>query len=185
MAQPKHPLDFDDGLGDEECLDEGELEGDLEGPLVGEELWAGETEDNDFRFFLKLDLDSMRPKRRSECQRGPRPCPWVGCYYHLYWFQSSERRGKPAGELRQIKPPWEMSETCTKDVVERGGATLEEVGAIMNLTRERVRQIELAAIRKLRQVAEQEGGTWEQGADRAAGCAEQFVDRVVTDMLRD
>ena len=35
-----------------------------------------------------------------------------------------------------------MRESCALDVAERGGLKNEDVGAIMNLTRERVRQIE-------------------------------------------
>ena len=44
---------------------------------------------------------------------------------------------------------WEMSETCALDVADRGGTTLEEVGAIMNLTRERIRQVEVKGLAKL------------------------------------
>jgi DNA-directed RNA polymerase sigma subunit (sigma70/sigma32) len=36
------------------------------------------------------------------------------------------------------------------DIAERGGITLEEVGEIMNLTRERIRQIEVRGLLKLR-----------------------------------
>jgi hypothetical protein len=42
-----------------------------------------------------------------------------------------------------------MSETCALDVADRGGTTLEEVGAIMNLTRERIRQVEVKGLAKL------------------------------------
>jgi hypothetical protein len=44
---------------------------------------------------------------------------------------------------------WEMNETCALDIADRGGATLEEVGAIMNLTRERIRQVEVKGLAKL------------------------------------
>jgi DNA-directed RNA polymerase sigma subunit (sigma70/sigma32) len=44
---------------------------------------------------------------------------------------------------------WEMTETCTLDVAERDGATLEEVGELMNITRERVRQIGDKALAKV------------------------------------
>jgi hypothetical protein len=44
---------------------------------------------------------------------------------------------------------WEMSETCALDIADRGGTTLEEVGAIMNLTRERIRQVEVKGLAKL------------------------------------
>jgi hypothetical protein len=44
---------------------------------------------------------------------------------------------------------WEMNESCALDVADRGGTTLEDVGAIMNLTRERIRQVEVKALAKL------------------------------------
>src|SRR5687768_18394193 len=42
-----------------------------------------------------------------------------------------------------------MNETCALDIADRGGTTLEEVGAILNLTRERIRQVEVKALAKL------------------------------------
>jgi DNA-directed RNA polymerase sigma subunit (sigma70/sigma32) len=54
------------------------------------------------------------------------------------------------------KEIWELSETCALDVADRGGITLEEVGAIMNLTRERIRQVETRGLLKLRAIAEHE-----------------------------
>src|SRR6202007_2791771 len=49
---------------------------------------------------------------------------------------------------------WEMNETCALDVADRGGTTLEEVGAIMNLTRERIRQVEVKGLAKLEALRE-------------------------------
>jgi DNA-directed RNA polymerase sigma subunit (sigma70/sigma32) len=43
-----------------------------------------------------------------------------------------------------------MTESCALDVAERGAMTLVEVGAALNITRERARQIEDVATRKLR-----------------------------------
>ncbi len=43
-----------------------------------------------------------------------------------------------------------MEQTCSLDVAQAGGLTLEEVGRIMNLTRERIRQVEAHGIDKLR-----------------------------------
>jgi hypothetical protein len=70
---------------------------------------------------------------------GIRPCPWVGCRYHLYLDVREN------GTIILNFPdtaPWETPETCTLDVAEQGGLTLEAVGALMSLDRERVRQIE-------------------------------------------
>jgi hypothetical protein len=44
---------------------------------------------------------------------------------------------------------WELTESCSLDVADRGGTTLEDVGAIMNLTRERIRQVEVKALAKI------------------------------------
>tara|TARA_B100001093_G_scaffold20855_1_gene18647 strand:- start:422 stop:688 length:267 start_codon:yes stop_codon:yes gene_type:complete len=52
---------------------------------------------------------------------------------------------------------WEMRETCALDVADRGGITLEEVGEILNLTRERIRQVEVKGLQKLRATAESLG----------------------------
>jgi len=45
---------------------------------------------------------------------------------------------------------WEMRETCSLDVADRGGITLEEVGAVLNLTRERIRQVEVRGLAKIK-----------------------------------
>jgi hypothetical protein len=85
-----------------------------------------------------------RPLTRGECIDGPRPCPFVSCKYHLYLdFKPS------TGSVKLNFPDlevWEMEESCALDVADRGGETLEGVGAIMNLTRERVRQVEAYAV---------------------------------------
>jgi hypothetical protein len=43
-----------------------------------------------------------------------------------------------------------MTHTCSLDLAEGDGATLDEIGAAQNISRERVRQIELVAIAHLR-----------------------------------
>jgi DNA-directed RNA polymerase sigma subunit (sigma70/sigma32) len=45
-----------------------------------------------------------------------------------------------------------MTDTCALDIADRGGITLEEVGQIMNLTRERVRQLETQGLARLQRV---------------------------------
>ena len=52
---------------------------------------------------------------------------------------------------------WDMAETCALDVADRGGITLEEVGEILNLTRERIRQVEVKGLGKLREASENLG----------------------------
>lgn len=88
-----------------------------------------------------------RPKHRGHCFDGPRPCPWVSCKFHLYLDVNPE-----TGTIKLNFPdlePWEMRESCALDVADRGGITLEEVGEILNLTRERIRQVEVFGLEKL------------------------------------
>jgi len=43
----------------------------------------------------------------------------------------------------------ELAESCTLDVADAGGLTLEGVAEVMNLTRERIRQLEVKALAKV------------------------------------
>lgn len=87
------------------------------------------------------------PATRGECQWGFRPCPFVSCKHHLY-LDVSPRTGAIKLNFPDLEV-WELPESCALDVADRHGATLEDVGAIMNLTRERVRQIEVRALTKI------------------------------------
>lgn len=87
-----------------------------------------------------------RPRTRGECLGGPRPCPWVGCRHHLYLDVSK------AGGLKFVWPgiePEGLADSCALDVADRGAHTLEATGACLNVTRERVRQIETRAIQRV------------------------------------
>ncbi len=97
--------------------------------------------------LLYPDEDIERPRSRADCVEGARPCPFVSCQHHLY-LDVSARTGAIKVNFPDLDV-WEMSETCALDVADRGGTTLEEVGAIMNLTRERIRQVEVKGLAKL------------------------------------
>jgi hypothetical protein len=92
-------------------------------------------------------VDDLRPSTRGECENEIRPCPWVMCKYHLYL---------DVGDTGSIKfnfpdlEPHEMRVSCSLDVANQGGATLNEIGDIMNLSRERIRQLEVKIVDKLR-----------------------------------
>jgi hypothetical protein len=95
--------------------------------------------------------DADRPRMRSECQSVSRPCPFVSCKHHLYLDVNPD-----TGSIKLNFPDlevWEMKETCSLDVADRGGVTLEEVGEILNLTRERIRQVEVRGLLKLKTAA--------------------------------
>jgi hypothetical protein len=97
------------------------------------------------------ELEALRPRERSDCERVPRPCPFVGCRYHLYL----EVKGN--GSVVFSQPgldPTELPEraSCVLDLVEDhpDGMTLAAVGTLYRMGRERVRQIEAGARRALR-----------------------------------
>lgn len=96
--------------------------------------------------------DVVKPKTRAECQNGERPCPFVSCQHHLF-LDVSARTGAIKLNFPDLEV-WEMNETCALDVADRGGTTLEEVGAIMNLTRERIRQVEVKGLAKLQALSD-------------------------------
>jgi len=72
-----------------------------------------------------------------------RPCPYTACRHHL-----------ANGEGEKFARRQDCSESCSLDVAERGGATLETVGKILGLTRERVRQIETRGVRRIGRLLE-------------------------------
>ncbi len=113
--------------------------------IAGRRLTRAEIEEGK---RLVDDMWYERPQTRSECVDGPRPCAFVSCKYHLYLDVKDETQSIklnfPHLEV------WEMEHSCSLDVAERGGLTLEQVGSIMNLTRERIRQVEGAGMEKLR-----------------------------------
>ncbi len=107
---------------------------------------------------LKLmeQIERLRPRTRADCATGPRPCLFVSCKHHLYLDVNpntgSVKLNFPDKEI------WELPHTCALDVADQGGITLEEVGDIMNLTRERVRQVEALGLSKLKAATDGEDG---------------------------
>jgi hypothetical protein len=70
---------------------------------------------------------------RAECSTVPRPCGFILCKYNL----KPERRGPVPAE----------APSCALDVADAGGVTLEAIGGMLGVTRERIRQIEGRALR--------------------------------------
>ena len=73
------------------------------------------------------------------CAQQPGPCQEIRCRYHL----GDDRRA-----------PALLAEPCVMRLAAAGPMTLEQIGALMGLTRERVRQIEAGALRKLQHTAQ-------------------------------
>lgn len=90
-----------------------------------------------------------RPKTRAGCVDVPRPCPYVSCKHNLY-LDVSPKTGSIKLNFPDIDPDQMTTPSCSLDVADKRGETLEEVGRNMNMTRERVRQIEVKSLTKMR-----------------------------------
>jgi hypothetical protein len=99
-----------------------------------------------------LEAEFERPHRRSECVDGPRPCPHVSCRHHLYLDVNPN-----TGTIKLNFPDlevWELAFSCALDIADRGGTAIELVSELMNVTRERIRQIEMQALSRLASTAD-------------------------------
>lgn len=135
-------------------------------------------EDPEERDLIK-EVQLQRPKTPGQCaERGlgtTAPCIYVSCRHHLYLDVNPE-----TGTIKlnfPDKEPWELEETCVLAVASRDGITLEETGSLMNLTRERVRQVETRGLEKLRMMIETGKGNpryarWLEGIKRAQALQE-------------
>lgn len=132
---------------------------------------------------------TSRPLNRSDCIDGPRPCAHVSCRYHLAIEVSPTglltsplmHRGLSLRDDPDYAEAWLgavsdavqfMPNSCALDVADDGPLTLDEVGDILALTRERARQIEVRALHQVRRPMERGGWDKHEPSD-AAGPAEQ------------
>ena len=102
------------------------------------------------------DMDITRPKTRADCEGGPRPCPWVSCKHNLFLDVDQETHAVKLNfpDVESGASEWStLAATCALDVSDEGGATLERVGEILNLTRERIRQVETKALTRVQKRA--------------------------------
>jgi hypothetical protein len=102
---------------------------------------------------LGADGPYPRPKTRADCTRVPRPCPYVACKHNL--FLDVSETGSIILNFPHLEPgQMAAHQSCSLDLAERGAMTLEDIAIVTNLTRERIRQIELKAlIRRARPAA--------------------------------
>ena len=98
-------------------------------------------------------MQDNRPLSWADCKDRPAGavCPHVGCRHHLALDVKPRN-----GHLTEVFPHVGLEKldrlpaNCALRVASKGEHTLEEVGEFMNLTRERVRQIEAVALEKMR-----------------------------------
>ncbi len=81
---------------------------------------------------------------RGACRKLPGPCPHAVCRFNLTSERRDSRGAKPAEAHLPV-----VHEACALEAADQGGMTLEEIAVRLSLTRERVRQIELGALKKL------------------------------------
>lgn len=119
--------------------------------LSQRDLRAGELQ-----YPERPGVDYLRPRTFGECDSVGLgdlfPCPFVSCKHHLYLEVDAD-----TGSIKINFPDREvdqLAQTCALRVAESGGATLEGAGELLNLTRERIRQIETRALRTARIIAE-------------------------------
>jgi hypothetical protein len=95
---------------------------------------------------VRHKVPQWRPRTRADCEGIPRPCPFISCRHNLYIDV------KENGNIRLNFPHIpidEVEHSCVLDLAEKGGMTLAEVGDVLAITREMVRQMELKIWGKL------------------------------------
>lgn len=101
--------------------------------------------------FLYPEAEKLRrPQSRQDCP-DIRPCPYVGCRHNMYLDVTE------VGTVREPDhEPWDVPAefSCLLEIVAAGARTLEEIGQIMGITRERARQIYEEGMTKVREADE-------------------------------
>lgn len=92
----------------------------------------------------------LPPCRRSDCPPRSEPCRRLFCRYHLWLDPVRNRRGDIV-DYRETGAFGDTRHTCALRQAAHGPKTLEEIGSILDLSRERVRQIEEETLASLRE----------------------------------
>ena len=94
---------------------------------------------------IGADGPYWRPRTRGDCSTVPRPCSYVACKHNL--FLDVSETGSIILNFPHLDPGQMPAErSCSLDLAEHGPMTLEEIAVVTNLTRERIRQVELKAL---------------------------------------
>ena len=118
---------------------------------------------------------------RGDCG-SERPCPFVSCRHHLFLdvdvVTGSIKLNFPEAFFPDGDPDLaKMPHTCSLDMADRGESTLEVVSEMFGVTRERIRQIEMDALEKVRVRLKARGYTESHDVDQTLGLFENpYVD---------
>jgi len=74
------------------------------------------------------------------CMQLDDPCPQSNCRHHIH----------NSAKESQIARSALTRTTCSLKLAEKGSLNLEEIGGLLGITRERVRQVELGGLTKLK-----------------------------------
>lgn len=105
--------------------------------------------DEDFKL-----LEKIKPKKRSDCENGIRPCPFVSCKHNLL-IGVDKKTGEVELKIEIDDFPiladeymedssypigTKRIESCTLDVADWGGASFEEIEEAMDMTAVRIEE---------------------------------------------
>lgn len=99
--------------------------------------------------LLYPERSYWRPATRGDCANVQRPCPYVSCRHNMFLdVEPGNDSIRFSGPSMQ---PWKVlpGASCSLDLADHGGLPLAKVGAVLGVTRERVRQIEIVALKKV------------------------------------
>lgn len=64
---------------------------------------------------LLSEHDAQRPRKRGDCVDGPRPCPWVGCAYHLFLHVTKSGKIIHRSDVSEVE---QLRQSCALDVAD-------------------------------------------------------------------
>lgn len=103
----------------------------------------------------QFDMLASAPHTRGGCLNNKRPCPWIRCKHHMIWvFYTKSTFGKNSDD-QMAAIICDMKESCTLDMADLGGCTLEQIAQVLGVTREMVRQIQDKSLNRLKHATRQ------------------------------
>jgi hypothetical protein len=86
-------------------------------------------------------LRVLMPKTRGECVSGQRPCPHVGCKFHLVGEIARHPDEDSAVDAMAARIEAGCTETCALDIADQGPQSAPYIAKVMGISKQRVHQI--------------------------------------------